>query len=69
MLFADEFEEIDGAVIYWLNEDDIHNDEADFGNALIVSIVKLDMLSVKLFLTNTSKLQSCLHTIDVKILI
>ncbi len=69
MLLADELEVTVGVDIYWLKDEYKHDDEAVIGNAFITRAVKLAMLAVKLFLTNVSKLQSCLHTIDVKILL
>ena len=69
MLLADELEVTVGVDIYWLKDEYKHNDEAVIGNPFITKAVKLAMLVVKLFLTNVSKLQSCLQTIDVKILL
>ena len=70
MVLAVVFEVTLVVEIYWLREDDLHNDEADVGKAFITRVVKLTMFDVvvKLFKTKTSKLQSCLQTIDVKIL-
>lgn len=70
MVLAVVFEVTLGVEIYWLREDDLQSDEADVGKAFITSVVKLTMFDVvvKLFKTKTSKLQSCLQTIEVKIL-
>ena len=69
MLLADELEVTVGVDINWLKDEYKHDDEAVIGKAFITRAVKLAMLVVKLFLTNVSKLQSCLHTIEVKILL